>query len=85
MARGWHDAHHFDDFHCNSHGERHLHVQEHNCSVCDISIPVTDGPAAAVASVPFIASRQVCYSSPSISATTAIVTALHLRGPPAIG
>jgi hypothetical protein len=33
-----------DDFHCAEKTTKHLHTEEHNCFICDFTIPFTDCP-----------------------------------------
>ena len=39
--KGIHDFEHRNDFHCSTKADKHIHSQEHNCSVCDYNSPAS--------------------------------------------
>src|ERR1035437_8996944 len=40
-----HIVNHEKRFHCDAHGEQHLHIQHHDCTLCDFVLPVVSSPS----------------------------------------
>ncbi|HLG04277.1 MAG TPA: hypothetical protein VI731_11835 [Bacteroidia bacterium] len=41
VEKGMHDFEHRDDFHCTEKSSKHLHANDHDCSICDYQAPVS--------------------------------------------
>ena len=80
-----HAANHEKIFHCDATGEQHLHIQHHDCTLCDFVLPVVSSPSNVdnnfslfyFASTVFPNQAEVYFSSSQFFSAS-------LRAPPAI-
>ncbi len=85
VERGLHGYSHKDDTHCTSTTEKHFHTQEHDCSICDFIINISDTPIKSNYSFVAQTFNLVFAVQIPISATSsACAYFFSLRGPPTI-
>lgn len=84
VTKSVHDFGHRNDFHCSEKSSKHLHEQEHNCSLCDYQSPVSHA-------IDFTCNPVVLNSQPVLldipvlaNNDTPLFFRLSSRGPPAL-
>ena len=49
LVKEVHTVNHEQRFHCDAKGEKHLHAQHHDCSLCDFVLPIASAPSKSTA------------------------------------
>ncbi len=85
VERGFHDYSHKDDSHCTTTTEKHFHAEEHDCSICDFTINISDSPFrqhySFVAEIfYFVYSVEI----PTQATSSTCAYSFSLRGPPTL-
>lgn len=80
IERNVHLFKHRNDIHCNS-SEKHFHTSEHNCSICDYTIPLQEFNAVSY-SFNFYPSATKFFNNYTSCSTLSCAATTASRAPP---
>jgi hypothetical protein len=83
LVKEVHTVNHEKRFHCDAKGEKHLHAQHHDCSLCDFVLPIASSPAKSTTSFTQFGFAEYIFPRPAeFYFSSSHFSSAQLRAPP---